>query len=62
MRIDQEPLPVESGKPPAYWPSSGNLRVEKLSASYSDGEKTSFCLEGQYMLIVHLFRWSSCSS
>lgn len=39
LRIDQEPLPVESGKPPAYWPSSGNLKVENLSASYSDGEK-----------------------
>ena len=26
--------------PPAYWPASGNLRVEKLSARYSpDGPK-----------------------
>ncbi len=46
MRIDQEPLLVESGKPPAYWPSSGNLKVENLSASYRDGEKTSLCLKG----------------
>ncbi|OCB86631.1 P-loop containing nucleoside triphosphate hydrolase protein [Sanghuangporus baumii] len=36
MRIDHEPEPSESGKPPAYWPSSGELRVEKLSARYSD--------------------------
>ncbi|TDL17911.1 P-loop containing nucleoside triphosphate hydrolase protein [Rickenella mellea] len=36
LRIDHEPAPVESGKPPAYWPSSGSLRVEGLSARYSD--------------------------
>lgn len=36
MRIDHEPAPIESGKPPAYWPSSGELRVEKLFARYSD--------------------------
>ncbi|KAL5499199.1 hypothetical protein ACEPAH_1717 [Sanghuangporus vaninii] len=36
MRVDHEPEPSESGKPPAYWPSSGELRVEKLSARYSD--------------------------
>ncbi|EJC97738.1 P-loop containing nucleoside triphosphate hydrolase protein [Fomitiporia mediterranea MF3/22] len=36
MRIDHEPAPGESGKPPAYWPSSGELCVEKLSARYSD--------------------------
>lgn len=33
--IDQEPLPKDAGKPPAYWPASGDLRVEKLSARYS---------------------------
>ncbi|KAI5122628.1 hypothetical protein M0805_008717 [Coniferiporia weirii] len=36
MRIDHEPRPSESGKPPAYWPSSGELRVESLCARYSD--------------------------
>lgn len=35
MEIEQEPKPVEGGVPPAYWPSSGELRVEKLSARYS---------------------------
>ncbi|PVG02126.1 hypothetical protein CPB86DRAFT_772767 [Serendipita vermifera] len=35
INCDQEPKPTESGKPPAYWPSSGHLIVEKLSASYS---------------------------
>ncbi|KAG8864753.1 hypothetical protein FRB96_003338, partial [Tulasnella sp. 330] len=33
--IDQEPQPVDSHKPPAYWPSSGSIRVEGLSAKYS---------------------------
>jgi hypothetical protein len=38
--IEQEPKPTEAGKPPAYWPSSGELIVEKLSARYSpDGPK-----------------------
>ncbi|EIM80365.1 uncharacterized protein STEHIDRAFT_162782 [Stereum hirsutum FP-91666 SS1] len=35
MEIEQEPKPVEGGMPPAYWPSSGDLRVENLSARYS---------------------------
>ncbi|KAI0258309.1 P-loop containing nucleoside triphosphate hydrolase protein, partial [Gloeopeniophorella convolvens] len=33
--IEQEPKSTESGKPPAYWPSSGDLRVENLCARYS---------------------------
>ncbi|TDL20550.1 P-loop containing nucleoside triphosphate hydrolase protein [Rickenella mellea] len=36
LRIEHEPKPTDRGKPPAYWPSSGSLRVEKLSARYSD--------------------------
>ncbi|KAH7912982.1 hypothetical protein BJ138DRAFT_1225912, partial [Hygrophoropsis aurantiaca] len=40
IQIEQEPKPTEGGKPPAYWPASGDLRVEKLSARYSqDGPK-----------------------
>ncbi|KAH9166021.1 hypothetical protein EDB89DRAFT_2115943 [Lactarius sanguifluus] len=31
----QEPKPTKQGIPPAYWPASGDLRVEKLSARYS---------------------------
>ena len=34
--IEQEPKPTEAGVPPAYWPGSGNLKVEKLSARYSE--------------------------
>ncbi|KAJ3760576.1 hypothetical protein EV360DRAFT_81041 [Lentinula raphanica] len=38
--IEQEPKPTSEAEPPAYWPASGHLRVEKLSARYSlDGPK-----------------------
>jgi ABC-type multidrug transport system fused ATPase/permease subunit len=33
--IEQEPKPTERGIPPAYWPASGEIRVENLSAKYS---------------------------
>lgn len=33
--IEQEPKPTEKGKPPAAWPTTGELRAEKLSARYS---------------------------
>ncbi|KAI9438180.1 hypothetical protein H4582DRAFT_2111639 [Lactarius indigo] len=40
INIEQEPKPTKQGIPPAYWPASGDLRVEKLSARYSlDGPK-----------------------
>ncbi|KAI9509765.1 hypothetical protein F5148DRAFT_1275094 [Russula earlei] len=40
INIDQEPRPTKQGIPPAYWPASGDLRVEQLSARYSlDGPK-----------------------
>lgn len=35
VSIEQEPKPTEEGKPPAYWPASGDLRVEHLDARYS---------------------------
>jgi ABC-type multidrug transport system fused ATPase/permease subunit len=35
-RIEQEPKPTKDGVPPAYWPASGNLTVDKLSARYSE--------------------------
>ncbi|KZV91547.1 P-loop containing nucleoside triphosphate hydrolase protein [Exidia glandulosa HHB12029] len=35
VSIEQEPKPTEEGKPPAYWPASGDLRVEHLDAKYS---------------------------
>ncbi|KAJ7697209.1 P-loop containing nucleoside triphosphate hydrolase protein [Mycena rosella] len=38
--IEHEKPATETGKPPAYWPASGELRVENLSARYSeDGPK-----------------------
>ncbi|KAJ7770817.1 hypothetical protein DFH07DRAFT_1057900 [Mycena maculata] len=40
ISIEQEPKPTPSGIPPAYWPASGKLSVEKLGAKYSaDGPK-----------------------
>ncbi|TFK76748.1 P-loop containing nucleoside triphosphate hydrolase protein [Pluteus cervinus] len=40
LEADQEPRPTSQGVPPAYWPASGELRVENLSARYSlDGPK-----------------------
>ncbi|KAJ7700269.1 hypothetical protein B0H16DRAFT_1642910 [Mycena metata] len=36
IEIDHEKVPTEAGKPPAYWPASGELRVERLSARYSE--------------------------
>ncbi|KAI9449921.1 hypothetical protein BJY52DRAFT_1227472 [Lactarius psammicola] len=35
INAEQEPMPTKQGIPPAYWPASGDLRVEKLSARYS---------------------------
>ncbi|KAF9469452.1 P-loop containing nucleoside triphosphate hydrolase protein [Collybia nuda] len=35
MVIEQEPKPEKDSSPPAHWPSSGDLRVENLSAKYS---------------------------
>ncbi|KAH9939278.1 uncharacterized protein BXZ73DRAFT_99482 [Epithele typhae] len=40
LAIEHEPEPTVDGVPPAYWPASGSLRVEKLSARYSaDGPR-----------------------
>ena len=35
IAIEQEKPPVPEGVPPVYWPATGHLRVEDLSASYS---------------------------
>jgi ABC-type multidrug transport system fused ATPase/permease subunit len=40
IEIEHEPKATEEGKPPAAWPTSGDIRVEELSAQYSlDGPK-----------------------
>ncbi|PIL37563.1 ATP-binding cassette transporter [Ganoderma sinense ZZ0214-1] len=40
VMIEQEAPSTNTGVPPAYWPASGSLRVEKLSARYSaDGPR-----------------------
>ena len=33
--IEQDPKATDQGVPPAYWPTSGELIVENLSARYS---------------------------
>jgi hypothetical protein len=35
LEIDHEPKPSAAGVPPAAWPRSGELQVEKMSARYS---------------------------
>ena len=35
IEIEQEPKWIEAKQPPAYWPTSGSIRVENLSARYS---------------------------
>ena len=35
LTIEQEPKSTVDGVPPAYWPASGALKVENLSARYS---------------------------
>ncbi|TCD60867.1 hypothetical protein EIP91_009386 [Steccherinum ochraceum] len=35
LQIEHEPKPTKDGVPSAYWPASGDLRVEGLSARYS---------------------------
>ncbi|KAJ7768239.1 multidrug resistance-associated ABC transporter [Mycena metata] len=58
LTIEQEPPSTVKNTPPAYWPASGALRVENLSARYStDGPKVlrdiSFTLEaGEHVGVV----------
>ncbi|KZS96501.1 P-loop containing nucleoside triphosphate hydrolase protein [Sistotremastrum niveocremeum HHB9708] len=58
LNIDHEPPATEEGRPPAYWPASGELVVENFSAKYSgDGPSVlkdiSFTLKsGERMGVV----------
>ena len=45
INIEHEPKPNPTGAPPAYWPASGNLRVEGLSAKYSSVRQLSESLD-----------------
>ncbi|KAJ7916159.1 multidrug resistance-associated ABC transporter [Mycena leptocephala] len=61
--IEQEPKATPAGIPPAYWPASGSISVEKLSARYSpDGPKVlqdiSFDVKsGERVGIATLFKY-----
>ncbi|KAJ3833329.1 hypothetical protein F5878DRAFT_646030 [Lentinula raphanica] len=63
--IEQEPKPTSEAEPPAYWPASGHLQVEKLSARYSpDGPKVlhdiSFEIQsGERIGVVFIFHLKS---
>lgn len=37
VSIEQEPKSSVEGEPPAFWPASGDIKVEHLSAKYSAG-------------------------
>ncbi|KAJ7081163.1 multidrug resistance-associated ABC transporter [Mycena belliarum] len=40
IETEQEPTPTQDGIPPAYWPATGSLHIEGMSAMYSpDGPK-----------------------
>ena len=58
MTIEQEPKPTKEGVPPAYWPASGDLRVEKLTARYSSVSTLSICLSSSLILSMLLAGWS----
>ncbi|KAH0838658.1 P-loop containing nucleoside triphosphate hydrolase protein [Lanmaoa asiatica] len=51
MDIEQEVEPTSKASPPAYWPASGDLRVENLSARYSSVCKPAFFSPGNHGLI-----------
>ena len=48
--IDHEPSRTESGVPPAAWPTSGDVRVEKLSARYSQVSDRRICLACPWLI------------
>lgn len=52
INIEQEQKSTKKGVPPAYWPASGDLRVERLSARYSPvREGLSLSLQMTYPVI-----------
>ncbi|KAE9407351.1 P-loop containing nucleoside triphosphate hydrolase protein [Gymnopus androsaceus JB14] len=62
LQIEQEPKPTEQGKPPAYWPASGDLRVENLCARYSPSSLTLSLLRCIYTTGEVMFDGISISS
>lgn len=58
--IDQEPLATEEGKPPAQWPSSGKIKVDHLSAQYSNSK--IFVAVTRKAKWTNIFRWPTCAS
>lgn len=50
LHIEQEPKPTIAGRGAAYWPSSGDIQVEHLSARYS--EASSYLLQSQQVTMT----------
>ncbi len=51
--IEQEPKSTDHGVPPAYWPTSGELIVEDLSARYSPVRPLIVADRVHFGFIVH---------
>lgn len=52
MEIEHEPQATPDGVPPAYWPASGDLKVEKLSARYSPVSRLDLSIRWQRLELV----------
>lgn len=52
LLIDHEPSPTKEGEPPAYWPASGHLRAENLSACYSQGKSSWILSHDVYVILI----------
>lgn len=51
IEIEQEPKSTESGKPPASWPTTGDIQVENLTARYSKVRSFLFPVYGSCLTI-----------
>jgi hypothetical protein len=52
ITIEQEPKLTEAGVPPAYWPASGDVRIENMSASYSQVWTHFMCVVASSLSII----------
>jgi hypothetical protein len=61
LNNDQEPKSTEGGVPPAYWPSTGSLRVENLSARYSEVCTAELDFGVFFIQLINV-GWSQCTA
>ncbi|TCD61149.1 hypothetical protein EIP91_008843 [Steccherinum ochraceum] len=55
LNIEQEPKATKEGVPPAYWPATGDLRVEKLSARYTPVRATDVSITIERNVYIRCF-------